>query len=146
MGQLASIPGLRLLHPLRMLNQFDLSPLLDYALEKRFYPLPHAGEPWAALSEPACLLSIPFDRPATTQSSLAEFPVAEAGAVQALVLWLELDLAPGLTISAAPGGAIKHWNPVAFLFDSDRAARPGQTLAVRTRMHGMALDFTLLGV
>jgi len=144
MGQLVSAPMLRQVHPLRTIAGFDLSALTELGLPKRFHPLMPGLEHWTPLSAPTELLRIGFegDVPASRHWA-ADLAVTQGGTAQALLLWLELEMGDGALLSAAPGGSVRHWNPVVYLLDDDLDVTPGSAARVATRLNGLSLEFTL---
>lgn len=145
-AQLATLPRLKTMHPLSALNGFDFSPFARHATEKQFYPMERHGESWTALSEPFDVLGFDFHRPHPAQGNW-QFPVAitRTGQVQALVLWLELQLDASTRISAGLDGTLRHWSPVAFLFDDEQPVVAGDILTVSARMSNNVLFFALPG-
>ena len=143
-GQLAEVPRLKAMHPLRALNGFDLSALAWHALEKQFYPVQLDAEAWTPLSEPVEVIGFDFRRPiAPRQDWSFPVPVTRTGMLQALVLWLELRLDEQHTLSSGPGGHARHWNPIVFLFDAEPAVTKGEQVTVRARMGGDVFFFAV---
>ncbi len=70
-------------------------------------------------------------------------PVARAGRLQVLVLWMELDLDGTTTLSAGPGGGLHHWNQVAYLLDSECDVAEGGSITVRCRMDEQVMQFSV---
>jgi precorrin-6B methylase 2 len=142
-GQLGSLPRLKHLHPLRGLNGFSLRALADHALEKQFYPvfLP-LEEGWTPLTEPLDILRVDFEAPFETKGEWSvTAPVERPGRLQALVLWLELDLG-GAVLSAGPGGGCHHWNQVAYLLDAECDLHDGDSVLVGCRMDEQVMQFS----
>ena len=145
-GQLATMPRLKTMHPLGAVSGFDLSSFARHATEKQFYPMERYGEHWTPMSEPFDVLNIDFHRRNLGRRDW-HFPVAvtHTGLVQALVLWLELQLDATTRICAGPCGTLRHWNPVAFLFDNEQSVTAGETLQITARMGGNVLFFAMPG-
>lgn len=143
-GQLGSLPRLKLLHPLHSLNGFSLRALADHALEKQFYPVFLPLEDWTPLTEPVDILHVEFGAPfaARREWSVAA-SVARPGRLQALVLWLELELDAVTRLSAGPGGGCHHWNQVAYLLDTEHDLQSGDTITVRCRMDKQIMQFSV---
>ncbi len=80
-------------------------------------------------------------KPALRQSWSAEAATTADGTVQALLLSFDLELDGDTTISTALFGAIKHWNPVFYLFDSEKPVRRGDRVTIDGRADGTALNF-----
>ncbi len=143
-GQLAALPRLKTMHPLASLSGFDLSGFARHATEKQFYPVQLEAESWTPLSEPVTLLGFDFAKPnPIRQDWRLDIPAVRDGTVDALVLWLELQLDEQVRISSGPGGTLRHWNPVVFLFDTQRDVVAGDVVEVRARMGDNVFYFAM---
>ncbi len=143
-AQLATVPRLKTMHPLHDISGFDLSAFARHGLEKQFYPVQLETEDWTPLSDPFDVLRLDFRQPiASRQSWSIAASATREGVVQALVLWVDLQLDATTRLSSGPGGTARHWNPVVFLFDETRAVQPGEAVALTARMGGNVLYFAL---
>ncbi len=87
---------------------------------------------------------MPFDFTApvpTRRDWTVQAPIEQGGQIQALMLWFDLQLDATTHLSCAPGSRLHHWNPVVFLFDTERTVTPGETVALRCRMGDMVFHF-----
>ncbi len=143
-GQIVAMPRLKVLHPLKELCGFDLSLFSAHALDKQFYPVALEHEDWTPLA-PACdLYRFDFTAPVPARADwTVPVTVTQGGVVQALVLWLDLHLDPATHVSSGPGGRLRHWNPVVFLFDKERTVTAGEQVTLRCRMGDMVYHFTV---
>lgn len=141
-GQLAAMPRLKAMHPLRRLNGFDLSGFGRHGLEKQFYPVRLDAEEWQPLSEPFDLVGFDFRNvgPLDREWEVA-VPATGNGVLQALVLWFDLQLDRDTSLSSGPGGEVRHWDPVVFVLDAETPVASGRTVTVRARMGGDVLFF-----
>jgi hypothetical protein len=60
-----------------------------------------------------------------------------AGSLTGILIYFELDLAPGTTLSTSPAGAARDssWHSVVWVLDEPLRVRPGDTFGVRFQ-HG----------
>ena len=143
-GQLAALPRLKTMHPLASLSGFDLSAFARHAMEKQFYPVHLAAEAWTPLSEPVDVIGFEFAcANPSRQDWQFDVPIVRSGTVQAILLWLDLHLDDTIRLSSGPGGTLKHWHPVAYLFDTERAVAAGDSVQVQARMGGNVFYFAL---
>ncbi|HYH23323.1 MAG TPA: tetratricopeptide repeat protein [Azospirillum sp.] len=143
-GQLVNLPRLKALHPLKTVNGFDLSAFSIGSPVERFYPVFPDHEEYTALTAPFDLLAFDFTvKPALRQSWSAETDVEADGTVQALLLSFDLHLDADTVISTTRFGAIKHWNPVVFVFDDERTVRRGDRITINGRLDDKAMSFSL---
>lgn len=135
-GQLASVPRLKQVHPLNSISGFDLRPFGRRALDKQFYPLHLETEDWTAFSQPFPVLRLDFraDMPMRQDWSV-RVPATATGVVDALVLWFDLRLTDSINLGSGPQGRkAAHWDPVVFLFDRCVPVRDGDQVTVQARM------------
>src|SRR5262249_3842319 len=89
----------------------DFSPLL--ALPPPRYVAPRSIEVgrWEALAEPASLGEVDFTTCETTLALSGRGRFTHDGQVDAIVVYFDLDLAPGVTMTTAPkvADATNHW-------------------------------------
>jgi precorrin-6B methylase 2 len=143
-GQLVTIPRLKTLFPLRDLCGFDLRTFAAQALDKQFYPVIPEVEAFTALSAPARIVNFEFAGRIDAEKTWNVTIKAEAsGAVQALLLWLDLRMDKTTILSSGPGGTARHWNPVVFLFDTERHVDTGEIVTIRCRMGANVFHFAL---
>ncbi|MEJ1976380.1 MAG: tetratricopeptide repeat protein [Acetobacteraceae bacterium] len=141
-GQIVSLPRLKALHPLKQLCGFDLSAFATHALEKQFYPIAPEHEDWTPLAPAFDVIHFDFTRPVPTRRDwTVPVTVEQSGTLQALLLWFELHLDGTTHLSSGPGGGLRHWNAVVFLFDAERDVAAGERLALRCRMGDMVMHF-----
>lgn len=142
-GQLVALPRLKAIYPLRHLSGFDLSPLSELAVEKRFFPVLPSQETWIPLTQPVRLISFNFARPPRLrQDGSLSVPFIASGEVQALLLWIKLVLDEQTILSSGPKGSSHHWNPVAYLLDDGIVAELGAEGNISWSMDGLALHFS----
>lgn len=142
-GQLVTLPRLKAIYPLQNLSGFDLSPLAELAVEKRFYPVLLSQETWTPLTQPFRLICFNFAQPPRLRrDGSLSMPYIASGEVQALMLWIKLVLDEQTMLSSGPKGGSHHWNPVAYLLDDGIVAEPGAEGTVAWSMDGLALHFS----
>ena len=73
-------------------------------------------------------------------------PVIDSGEAHAVAFWFELTLAPGLTVSSGPDGAMKHWGQAVQFFDAGIEVQPGQQLALKVGHTDARLYFEIEGL
>ena len=143
-GQLVTIPRLKALYPLGNLCGFDLRSFGAHALDKQFYPIVPELEEITTLSTPVDMISIDLSASIGTEASwTARFETNAAGTIQALLLWLDLRLDTGTTVSSEPGGNAMHWQPVVFLFEDEHICAAGAAVNIDCRMGANVFHFTL---
>ena len=141
-GQLATVPRLKTMHPLRHLNGFDLSTFGRHGMEKQFYPVQLNTENWYPLSEPFDLIDFDFrDVGPLDRAWQVSVPANRDGVLQALVLWFDLRLDHATTLSSGPNGHVRHWDPVVFVLDAEIAVTIGCTVTLHARMGNNVLFF-----
>lgn len=142
-GQLVSFPRLKPLFPLTTLCGFDMRAFAAHALDKQFYPIVAETEQIERLSAPSVILDVDFLAPIVTERRwTCTLEAQQSGVAQALLLWLDLRLDGDTMLSSGPGGAARHWNPVAFLLDQERAVVPGERVEIGCRMGANVLHFS----
>ena len=141
-GQLASMPRLKAMHPLQRLNGFDLSTFGRHGMEKQFYPVQLGTEDWHPLSEPFDLIDFDFrDVGPLDRAWQVSVPATADGLLQALVLWFDLRLDHATTLSSGPNGQVRHWDPVVFVLDAEKAVVAGCPVTLHARMGNDVLFF-----
>jgi hypothetical protein len=103
---------------------------------------------WEALAEPALVGEVDFATCGTTLDLRTRGTITRAGALDALVAYFDLDLAPGISISTAPtvAEASNHWRTPVWLLPAAVEAQAGWAFEIRYRQakpHG-DLTFALL--
>lgn len=143
-GQLVTIPRLKALYPLRTINGFDLSPFAMGSGIERFYPAFPDCESFTPLTAVFELNRFDFSRrPAMRQSWSVEAEATADGTIQAVLLSFDLHLDDRITLSTTKFGDIKHWNPVFYIFDTERQIRQGERIAVSGRADGQSLILSI---
>lgn len=141
-GQLAAMPRLKAMHPLRTLSGFDLSTFARHGLEKQFYPVQLEAEEWKPLSKPFDVINFDFYNigPLDREWKIS-VPTIKDGMLQALVLWFDLQLDHKTILSSGPDGSARHWDPVAFVLDTEKTVFPGGVVELQARMGNNVLYF-----
>lgn len=143
-GQLVTIPRLKALYPLRTINGFDLSPFGLGSPVERFYPAFPDCETFTTLTDVFELKRFNFSRrPAMRQSWSADATVTADGTVQAVLLSFDLHLDDTITLSTTKFGDIKHWNPVFYILDGEKAVAQGERITVSGRADGQSLSLSI---
>ncbi len=143
-GQIISLPRMKALYPLKELCGFDLSPFATHALEKQFYPIAPEHEDWTPLAPAFDLIHFDFTKPIPARQDWTVPVVAtDTGVLQALLLWFDLHLDTATHLSTGPGGGLRHWNAVVFLFDTERQVTAGEPLNLRCRMGDSVFYFAV---
>jgi len=141
-AQLATMPRLKTMHPLQRLNGFDLSTFGRHGMQKQFYPVQLGNEEWLPLSDPFDLIDFDFrDVGPLDRAWEVSIPATTNGVLQALVLWFDLRLDDVTTLSSGPDGQVRHWDPVAFVFDAEKTIAAGCPVSLQARMGGNVLFF-----
>lgn len=124
---------------------FDLSALntLSTGLARQGRSDRGAGRP---LTDPALLFAFDFAAPVPLTGSVTlDLPILEAGRVDALQCWFELDLTDGITFSTHPDSYDDHWWEPFLRLDRRPKRSVGETASltveygrtvVRARWHG----------
>jgi protein arginine N-methyltransferase 7 len=134
---------LRAVNPIGRIAGFDLS-VFDRFRAIGGQSVELAREPHRPLADPVTLATFDFSRPQPRAGTAqAGTTIAAAGTAQAVALWFELDLAPRLGLSTAPGGPRNHWRQSLHFLAHDRPLRPGQTATVSLRYGPDGIDVTL---
>ncbi len=134
-GQLAAMPRLKAMHPLRTLSGFDLSTFARHGMEKQAYPVQLEAEEWSPLSEPFDVIGFDFrDVGPLHREWTVRVPTSAGGVLQALVLWFDLRLDQETLLSSGPEGRVRHWDPVVFLLDAERTVLAGNVVELQARM------------
>ncbi len=134
-GQLAAMPRLKAMHPLRTLSGFDLSTFARHGMEKQAYPVQLEAEEWRPLSEPFDVIGFDFhDVGPLHREWTVCVPTTADGVLQALVLWFDLWLDQETLLSSGPGGRARHWDPVVFVLDTEKIVLAGGTVELQARM------------
>jgi type II protein arginine methyltransferase len=68
--------------------------------------------------------------------------IASGGTAHGVILWFELDLGRGITMSNAASGEGTHWMQAAYLFDRPIAVRGGDTLQLRIVHDDFSITFS----
>lgn len=134
-GQLASMPRLKAMHPLRTLSGFNLSTFARHGMEKQAYPVQLQAEEWSPLSEPFDVIGFDFrDVGPLDREWAIRIPTSADGVLQALVLWFDLWLDQDTLLSSGPGGRARHWDPVVFVLDAEKSVLVGDMVELQARM------------
>jgi len=129
-GQLVESDRLRSQNHVSMACGFDVSQFNQFRSTEYFstYLDNHDHRP---LTAPFPLLDIDFgtDVPAGA-TEVKALPVV-SGTCDAMVMWFELDLAPGVTLSNSPRRRHTHWRQAVQTFDTRFACDAGLPLSLR---------------
>lgn len=91
---------------------FDLS-VFDALARQRVYHL--QGEALSLLAAPTSYRTLQFGANGVAQEArCASFEILEPGVLHGFACWFEASLAPGHTMSSAPGAPVTHWGQVFF--------------------------------
>jgi type III protein arginine methyltransferase len=142
-AQVMECAELRAVNPIGQIAGFDLS-VFDRFRAIGGQSVELAREPHRPLADPVTLATFDFSRPQPRSGATqAGATIAAAGTAQAVALWFELDLAPGLDLSTAPGGPRNHWRQSLHFLAHDRTLQPGQTVTLSLRYGADGIDVTL---
>jgi type III protein arginine methyltransferase len=142
-AQVMECAELRAVNPIGRIAGFDLS-VFDRFRAIGGQSVELAREPHRPLSEPVTLAVLDFSQPQSRSGEAqAGTMIAAAGTAQAVALWFELELAPGLGLSTAPGGPRNHWRQSLHFLAPDRPLRAGQEVTVLLRYAPDGVDVTL---
>jgi type III protein arginine methyltransferase len=127
-AQAIECPELRPVNPIGRICGFDLS-AFDRFRAPGGQSLELTREAYRPLSAPVAVARFDFTAaPARSGISRAGLCVDAAGTVQAVALWFELELAPGIGLATAPGGGHNHWRQSVQFLAADRTVQAGETV------------------
>jgi type II protein arginine methyltransferase len=142
-GQLASSPRFKRMYPLCELNGFYLRAFARHGLEKQFYAVLKADE-WQPLSDRLDIKRFDFAQGIDLRQDWSlSVRINQAGSVQGLVLWMELQLDARTRLASGPEGKASHWTPVGFVFNQEREVTAGDSLVLQARMETNVLFFDI---
>ena len=148
-GCLTQCPDIKKLDQVDMINGFDLS-----AMNKLSRPFAHrdmqlnlaVSEECKRLSEPFFITNFDFEKPPEMEfaSETPEVKIKDSGTADSVLLWFDLELAPGLTFSTQDYQLQNHWRPVSQALLNDVSCEVGDTKMLQTLYQGF-FNFTVLG-
>lgn len=146
-AMLVELPDLRAANPLRRVMDFDLSAFDRFRNPAAARQIDLAGATHRRLTAPQAVASFDFaDPPPAARWRELALPVVEAGDAHAVAFWFALTLAPGVTVSSGPGGAMTHWGQAVQFFDTGLAVQAGDRVAVTVGHTDARLYFDMLGL
>ncbi len=122
---------------------------LDVSLFNTFstrdhFPVRLETWPHRRLSAPRCLRSFDLARDELTPAVDEQLLHVEAdGIAHGALLWFELDLDAGLTVSNSPDAARTHWMQAVYLFDEPRRVERHQRVRARVAHDDHSLSLQL---
>ncbi len=130
LGQLVESDRLRSHNNVTVACGFDVSPFNQFRSTEYFSTYLHSHD-HRMLTAPFELLNVDFgtDQPAGT-SEVTTLPVID-GQCDAVAMWFELDLAPGITLSNGPRHRYTHWRQAVQTFDQRFRCDAGLPVTLR---------------
>lgn len=142
-AQIVECPELRPVNPIGRIAGFDLSGF-DRFRAPAGQSVELGREAYRPLTRPVDLLTLDFQRPVPRRGQLRRsVEIACDGTAQAIMLWFNLVLAPGIGLSTAIGGARNHWRQSVHFQAADRPARAGERFDLVLRYDAERLDLEL---
>jgi tetratricopeptide (TPR) repeat protein len=142
-AQAIECPELRSVNPIGRICGFDLS-AFDRFRAPGGQSLELTREAYRPLSAPVATARFDFSSaPERSGVSRARLSFDAVGTVQAVALWFELELAPGIGLATAPGAGRNHWRQSVQFLAADRAVRAGETAELVLSYAADRLDVSL---
>jgi len=142
-AQAIECPELRPVNPIGRIADFDLAGF-DRFRAPGGQSLELAREAYRPLSAPMPVLTFDFtDEVRRLGSGHANLRFTATGAVQAIALWFELELAAGIVLSTGPGEARNHWRQSVQFLPTDLTVCAGASADLRLVYAADRLDVVL---
>jgi predicted RNA methylase len=126
-GQLVHSESLVRLNQVSKADEFDLS-LMNTVATRGHFPVRLNTWPHHLVSEVAPVLEFDLEHGDLAPGSRpVSLPVTADGEAHGLVVWFELDLGGGVTLSNSPDNSGSHWMQGLVSFDRPRPVKAGET-------------------
>ncbi len=135
-GTLVQCPGLRCFKQINTVSGFDLTPMnaLTQPYSHKDTQLFFEVEEAHTLSTPVIVNQFIFESalPELIFQTEEQANIIENGTADAVRLWFDLQLAPGITFSTEHSKAQYHWRPVCQIIRQDVTCKKGETKVLHT--------------
>jgi predicted RNA methylase len=132
-GQLVHSEAVLALNRVDKADEFDMS-LMNTLATSGHFPVRLNTWPHRIMSGQSRLVDLDLNRgPLDPGTRRVTFEATADGEAHGLVMWFELDLGGGITLSNAPQNTTSHWMQAIALFDTPVSVKAGESVPVRLR-------------
>ncbi|WP_409475035.1 50S ribosomal protein L11 methyltransferase [Streptomyces sp. HC307] len=129
-AQLVESPELRSMNHIGEIEGFDFSPFTSLA-SLEYFSTNLGNYQHRVLTPPVELFRFDFGADTQPEQQIVEVVPQESGKAHAVVMWFELDLVPGITLTNNPETSGLHWKQAVQTFREPRECRSGEPLGLR---------------
>lgn len=129
-AQLVESSELRSMNHIGEIEGFDFSPFTSLA-SLEYFSTNLGNYQHRVLTPPVELFRFDFAAHIQPEQQVVEVVPQESGKVHAVVMWFELDLVPGITLSNNPETSGLHWKQAVQTFREPWECRSGEPLRLR---------------